>query len=396
MGDTDRAIAPLTRTALIVGAGIGGLSAGLALRQAGWNVRIFERASSPRELGFGLALAPNAIAALRKLDVADVVLARAFEPRRGELRRLDGTVLKRVELPSGALGGPMVVALRPALHGALLEAVGRDAITLESDVTGFTVNGARVTLRMTGGGVADGDVLIGADGVGSVVRRALHPAEPAARSSGIVAVRGAVHGALRHLGDRDAIYYLGRGVESMFVRASDTGIYWFLSMARELVPPDVRDPRAILTLMSPRFDSTFRAVTSATDDLRYDELVDRDPLPFWGSDVVTLLGDAAHPVLPHTGQGAAQTIVDAVTLGAALRRDSDVEGALRRYERERLAKTAALLQQGRRTARIMGTTNPLACYLREAVVRMIPVKPFAKFYVRINRRAGTDVSAKPE
>jgi 2-polyprenyl-6-methoxyphenol hydroxylase-like FAD-dependent oxidoreductase len=177
----------------------------------------------------------------------------------------------------------------------------------------------------------------------------------------------------------------------MFVRASDTGIYWFLSMARELVPSDVRDPGAILTLMSPRFDSTFRAVTSATDDLRFDELVDRDPLPFWGSGVVTLLGDAAHPVLPHTGQGAAQTIVDAVTLGAALRGDSDVEGALRRYERERLAKTAALLHQGRRTARIMGTTNRLACYLREAVVRLIPVKPFAKFYMRINRRAGTDI-----
>ena len=74
--------------------------------------------------------------------------------------------------------------------------------------------------------------------------------------------------------------------------------------------------------MSPRFDATFRAVTSATEDLRYDELVDRDPIPFWSKGVVTLLGDAAHPVLPHTGQGAAQAIVDAVTLAKALSGDA--------------------------------------------------------------------------
>jgi 2-polyprenyl-6-methoxyphenol hydroxylase-like FAD-dependent oxidoreductase len=322
------------------------------------------------------------------------VLSRGFEPRRAELRRLDGTVLKYAELPPEALGGPMIVTLRPALHGALLEAVGMEAITLESEITGFAATDNRVTLQTASGVVAEGDVLIGADGVGSIVRRALHSDEGPPRSSGIVAVRGALHGAQRHLGELDAVYYLGRGVESMLVRASDTGIYWFLSMARALVPPGMQDPPTILALMSQRFDSTFRAVTSATDDLRYDELVDRDPIPFWGRDVVTLLGDAAHPVLPHTGQGAAQAIVDAVTLGEALTGDVDVEHALRKYERERLAKMATLLKQGRRTARIMGTMNPLACYMREIVVRLIPVRPFAKFYVRINRRAGTEIEPK--
>ncbi len=84
----------VTRTALVVGAGIGGLSAAISLRKAGWKVRVFERAASVRELGFGLGMAPNAIAALRRLGIADAVLARGFRPTRGEPRRMDGTVLR--------------------------------------------------------------------------------------------------------------------------------------------------------------------------------------------------------------------------------------------------------------------------------------------------------------
>jgi 2-polyprenyl-6-methoxyphenol hydroxylase-like FAD-dependent oxidoreductase len=218
----------------------------------------------------------------------------------------------------------------------------------------------------------------------------LHPSEPPPRRSGIVAVRGAVHGVQHHLGDLHGVYYLGPGVESAMIRASDTGIYWYLSLARELVPTGMAAPAEVLACMAPRFDATFRAVASATDDLRYDELVDRDPIPFWGKDVVTLLGDAAHPLLPHTGQGAAQAIVDAVTLGTRLKGDIDIGLALRSYERERMSRTARLLWQGRRTARIMRMTNPVGCYVREAVLRMIPVSAMIRVLTAVSRRGGKD------
>jgi len=384
----------MTRTALIVGAGIGGLSAALSLRQAGWNNRVFERAASVRELGFALLVAPNAMAALRELGVADVVLARGVAPTRGEARRMDGTILKRADFPPPeVMGGPTVVALRAAVHGALLEAVGEDSVTLDCEATGFSVAGDRVALRTADGDIAEGDLLVGADGAGSVIRRVLHPSEPPPRSSGLVAVRGAVHGAAAHLDGLSGIHYQGPGVEAFVVRASDTGIYWALSVAQELVPAAKRhDPAAILKHMSPRFEETFRAVTSRTTDMRVDELFDRDPLPFWGRGVVTLLGDAAHPVLPHTGQGAAQAMVDAVALGRALGKNGNVDDALRAYERDRRGKTAALVAQGRRTARIMGTTNPVACWLREVAVRLAPIKQIVKAFAAINRRAGTDVS----
>ncbi|MEX2271580.1 MAG: FAD-dependent monooxygenase [Vicinamibacterales bacterium] len=379
------------RTALIVGAGIGGLSAAIALRNGGWNVRVFEQAESPRELGFGVGIAPNAVAALHQLGVGDTVVARGFAPRRGEFRRPDGTMVKRAEMPPNALGGPLLVALRPALHGALLEAVGAGSMNLGARVTGFSSRPGRVSVQCSDGTAHEGDVLVGADGIGSVVRRILHPAEPPPRHSGIVAVRGAAHGVLQHLGDLHAVYYLGRGIESMFVRASDTGIYWFLSLAKTLVASVAHQPQAIVDAMAPNFDGTFRAITSATDEMRVDELVDRNPLPSWGSGHVTLVGDAAHLLLPHTGQGAAQAIVDAVVLAKSLSATTDIERALRAYERERIPKTAALLAQGRRTARLMAATNPVVCTLRELALRAMPMTTFARLIVRINRRAGTDV-----
>jgi 2-polyprenyl-6-methoxyphenol hydroxylase-like FAD-dependent oxidoreductase len=394
----------MTRRALIVGAGIGGLSAAIALRKAGWDVHIFERAASLRELGFGVGLAPNAMAALGELGVGETVQARGFEPTLGEMRRLDGTVLKRAAIPRGILGGPFVVSLRTALYGALLDAVGIDRVTAGSEATGFTVNGPRVTLHLAGGISAEGDLLVGADGVRSVIRRQLHPSEPPPRSSRIVSVRGAVDGALSHLGGVDALYYLGPGVESAFIRASATGIYWFFGYAEELLPQEpvrlkadtsnTRDAAAVVAHVARRFDATFRAITAATTDLRCDNvLVDRDPLPSWGTGVVTLIGDAAHPMLPHTGQGAAQAIVDGVTLGQMLAPDDDIEHRLRAFEAERQPKTATLVRQGRRTARLMRLQNPLACAAREMLIRMLPVKPIMKFYVKVNRRAGTSVGS---
>ena len=194
-------------------------------------------------------------------------------------------------LPPEAFGGPIIVASRPALHGALLETVGLDTLRFGSEITGFAADGNRVAIRTVTGDTTEGDLLIGADGVGSAIRRALFPSEPPPRPCGIVGVRGA-SASVHHLGDLSAVMYLGPGLESMLVRSGDTSIYWFLSLAREIVPSDTRDPNTILEHMSPRMDLTFRAVTSETEELRCDELCDRAPLRRWSEGVVTLLGDA--------------------------------------------------------------------------------------------------------
>src|SRR5262245_36393313 len=137
---------PLTeRTALIVGGGIGGLAAGIALRRSGWHVRIFERAASVRELGFALLLAPNAISALRRLGLADIVIAKGARVTGAEICRMDGTFLRAFDVTNvlHLLPEPPVVVLRPVLHGALLEAIGGAALVLGKGAIGFERPGVR-------------------------------------------------------------------------------------------------------------------------------------------------------------------------------------------------------------------------------------------------------------
>jgi len=357
--------------ALIVGAGIGGLAAGVALRREGWKVRIYERAARPSELGFALALAPNAMAALDELGLSRAVVAEGVAATRFQVRRTDGRVMRRFSAPPGAAG---VVALRAALHGTLMKTVGDPSLRPSSEVVGFNQDTSGVRLTLRDGRVDAGDLLVGADGVGSVIRKQLHPRESPPRPSGFYAVRGLARGSSAQLDDLVGIGYFGDGVEAATLRASEDAVYWYLSLLAEDVMRLPRDPRVIAERVTQDFDARLRAVIAATDaaDMRLDELYVRAPLETWGGGRVTLLGDAAHPLLPHTGQGAAQALEDAVALGLAVRKSDDVTRALREYERVRFRRTKRLIAAGPRIARMTTTRNPVRKLVRTALVRFVP------------------------
>jgi 2-polyprenyl-6-methoxyphenol hydroxylase-like FAD-dependent oxidoreductase len=161
-------------TALIVGAGIGGLAAGVALQRRGWRVRIFERAAHPRELGFALNLAANAIAALRELGVADEIVRRGYAPRLAEFRTEGGRLLRRID--AHAMVADSAVAMRAVVHGALLSAVGSDAVQLSREAVGFETNSHAVTLQFRDDARTEsGEILVAADGIASsILRRRPH------------------------------------------------------------------------------------------------------------------------------------------------------------------------------------------------------------------------------
>ncbi len=379
--------------ALIVGAGIGGLAAGVALKQAGWRVRIFERTAIPRELGFALGLAPNAIDALASLGVSGTVMGQAGTAESlsrssggrliAEIRRPDGRVLRQFIVDRGELAGIAVpaIVMRPALHAALLQAVGLETVQPDSDAVGVEDAGSHVMLRLASGEVVHGDVLIGADGVASVIRRQLHPHEPPPRPSGYFALRGASP-AVPLLDGRQFIAYFGPGVEVGVVQATATIIYWYVSLLADEVTRGPVNAAAVFERFTSGFDPQFQAIARAAADMRLDELFMRDPLQKWGAGLVTLLGDAAHPMLPHTGQGAAQALEDAVALGRALATPGNRIGALREYERRRSTTAARVVRLGPRIARVTTTRNPVIGWLRTSAIRLVPQRMLLNAFVR--------------
>jgi len=143
----------------------------------------------------------------------------------------------------------------------------------------------------------------------------------------------------------------------------------------------------VLERLVPKFDPRFRAIVTATrpDDMRLDELFDRAPLAEWGRGRVTLLGDAAHPMLPHAGQGAAQAMEDAVALGRAFMTGGDVEHARREYERVRIARTTEVVNLARRNARLGSLDSAFGCWLRETAIRWIPERAILRRLVALGK-----------
>ena len=361
------------RSALIVGAGIGGLAAAIALRRIGWDVRVLERAASPRELGFALALAPNALKALKEIGLADAVARAGAEIHTFDFRRADGSLLKRIDFRSAPPDARSIVTLRPALHGALIDAVPAEALLLGHEVQQVTASADRVSATLADGRTLEAAVLIGADGVGSAVRRQLHPGEKPPVRSGYSALRGVTRDAARSLDPVSAAIYLGDGIEAGFARANATDVYWYLSLVDELVPPDA-SPGDVLQRSTRGLDPAVTAIAraAASDDMRLEPLYRRDPLERWGSGHATLLGDAAHPVLPHTAQGAALAIEDAVALGLALNRGADRAAALRAYEAIRSKRTRLLVRAGPRIAAMTTTRSRARIFLRDTMLRLMP------------------------
>ena len=358
---------------LIAGAGIGGLSAGIALKRRGFEVRIYERAPALRPVGVGILLSLNALRSLARIGAFKRVREAGQPIRLLELRSASGIRLSKVSLASveRELGVAALAFHRAELHQALLDVLGERDLILGAEVTGFESRPRNVLVSARGQPNATGEALIGADGLHSHVRRRLLGDSPL-RYAGQTSWRGISEGAAIDLAG--ACEWLGRGHRFGAVRLTGERIYWFAVREQPEGTRDEGDLAQVLLGQFGRWNKRVRSILEAADasTIVRTDIFDRAPIDRWGKGRVTLLGDAAHPMTPNLGQGASQAIEDAVVLADTLAREGDVEDALREYEAARIGRTAQIVEQARKAGEVGQWQSPFAAFVRNAAIWMAP------------------------
>jgi 2-polyprenyl-6-methoxyphenol hydroxylase-like FAD-dependent oxidoreductase len=367
--------------ALVAGAGIGGLAAAIALRNAGFDPLVLERAERTREAGAGLLLGANAVAALHGLGMHETASGLGVPTTAGLLRDPSGKTLADLRLPAGSerLGADSMAVSRPELMSALAAEASKtgDVVRPGCRVAGLRRTEEGVAAVLEGGGEERGRIMVGADGLSSTVRGSIQGATPP-RYAGYTAWRGVAYPGEGVVPRGVGLETWGRGVRFGCVYIGGGRVYWF---ATQNAPEGARDApgesrRRVLGLLRGWHDP-IEALVRATpeEEIRRDDIYDRDPIPRWGQGPVTLLGDAAHPMTPNLGQGAGQALVDAAALGESLSRSPgcrDLEAGLRMYERRRALPAAALVLLSRYAGVAGQLRTPALTRLRDRAFRAAP------------------------
>ena len=350
---------------IVVGGGIAGLSAAIALRRTGNQAVVLERAPRVEPVGAGITLFANAMRALDRLGVGDAIAARGAAATGSAILASDGRELTRV--PSDLLEG--TIALHRADLQAELAAASGD-VRLGVEVMAVEQGRDGVVARSIDGGEERGDLLVGADGLSSMVRCAI--ADGRIRYAGYTAWRGVspvpvAAGRLTEswgVGERFGLVDIGR-----------ERTYWFATKnAPEGEPDEPGGRKAEIRRRFGGWHEPIAAVVEAADEsaILRNDVHYLEPLTGWSDGRVVLVGDAAHATTPGVGQGAAQAIEDAVVLADRLVRGDELATALAEYETIRRPRAEAVLKISRRADKAAQLANPLGWRLRNAIVRRLP------------------------
>jgi len=364
----------------VVGGGIGGLALAAALRRHGIEARVFERAKQFGEVGAGIQMTPNAVKVMVALGLYDALRQISFTPQALVGRHWrSAREMFRTPLAGDCerlYGAPFLHAHRADLHAIFAADLPDGAANLGVACTGIEQRPNAAVAQFDDGSAFEADLIVGADGIHSVVRKCLFGDQPP-QFTGNMCWRATVPFATQPLNyvspdssfwlgphGHVVTYYVQGGRAVNIVAVAETAAWveeaWNVRSTRE----------ELLAGFAGWHPNLIRLFSQAETVFKWG-LFDRDPMPAWSVDRATLLGDAAHPMLPFLSQGAAMAIEDGYVLAASLHdHGGDVAAGLRQYEARRRPRTARVQLESRERGRTYHLASPLALLKRDIAYRV--------------------------
>jgi salicylate hydroxylase len=380
-----------TLRVVVIGGGIGGLTAARALLRRGLEVHVYESSPELKEIGAGVALGPNAMKALRSLDLEDQVRAIGYHAPAQFLRTWKGRMISKTDssLAAQRFGAHGCTIHRADLLDVLAQSVPAGAVTLSARCAAVITGDSGAAARFTDGTEVEADVIVGADGIHSAVRTSLFGPD-APQFTGRICYRSVIPVAELParklepyeglwLGPRGTlvVYGVRRGELVNIVAHYEDASYQHESWIAEC-------DRAEIVERYREWHSSLQEIFAAGEVWYKWALYDRDPVPAWTSGRTTILGDAAHPMLPYLGQGAGQAIEDGCVLAAALdKMADDPSSALQLYERSRRPRASRVVLTSRSRGDDNHLVSPIAALKRDMAIA-------------VRRRLGADVTGRGE
>jgi salicylate hydroxylase len=375
----------------VIGGGIGGLTAARALLRRGLEVHVYESSPELKEIGAGVALGPNAMKALRSLDLEDQVRAIGHQSGYQQLRTWKGRIISKTDPTVSArrFGASACTIHRADLLDVLAQSVPADIVSLSARCEAVTTSDHRAAARFTDGTEIEADVIVGADGIHSAVRASLFGPD-APQFTGKICYRSVIPVAdlpARRLEPYEGLwlgphgtivnYGVRRGELINVVAHYEDATYQHESWIAECDREEILERYA-------KWHPSLREVFEAGKLWYKWALYDRDPIPAWTKGRTTIVGDAAHPMLPYLGQGAGQAIEDGCVLAAALDKlAGDPSAALQLYELSRQPRASRVVLTSRARGDDNHLVSPVAALSRD--VR-----------IAIRRRLRGDVTGRGE
>lgn len=372
-----------SKKAIIIGGGIGGVTAAIALKRAGLDVTVCEQAEELLEVGSGLPLWTNALRALRVIGLTDELEKLGVHVTSVRVTTWNGDTLTDTKNDKHLkkLGTITIVVHRAELLTLLLKMLGEEHVQLGMTCVGFTQDATGVTAKFANGQEVRGDVLIGADGIHSVTRTQLFGLiKP--KYVGYTCWRGLAH--IKRTGLETWAW--GKGCQFGITPMSQERAYWFVQKYApegEVDKPGERKNR-ILEMFYDWHDP-IPAVIEATaeSDILRNDIYELQRLQQWSHGRVTLLGDATHAMTPNLGQGACVAIEDAVVLATCLKDTANVPAALKNYEKRRVTRANNITRLAHLIGQAVQWENPILAVPRNFIIKNTPVSMAIKQFMWI-------------